>query len=286
MTKPLSLKRTPQLGQVSTLEVVSMTEHAYFLDAAKLGEAFLTKRFVDKPLQVGDRIEVFLHKDPQGRLVASTEKPKYQAGDVAFLRVKQIVAAGAFMDWGAKKDLFVPMVEQRIPMQEGRSYVVVLYQDNQGRLAASSKLSMHLPEHVEPKSYHYSQEVDCLVASRSDLGFTVVVNGQVLALIHHTLVLKPLRTGMRFKGYVLKIRDDGKMNIGIQKPGQAGRNDLADQILEHLKANGGRSHLTDYSNPEEIFEQYKVSKALYKKTLSQLYKARKIKISKTQVELI
>ena len=285
MRRTLSKRSIAKLGQVCRLKVTEELEHGYYLEAWPLGQAFLPKRGLKEAVKTEQMLDVFLSKDPQGRLLASIELPKYKVGDVAYLRVKSLGHSGAFMDWGMSKDLLCPFIEQRVPMEEDRSYVVVIYQDEEERLAASSKLSMHLPEKVDSSAFKIGQAVELMVSSRSDLGYSAVIDGKVLGLIHHTLVLKPLRVGQKMTGYIHRIREDGKIDLGLRKPGQAARVDLAEQILQHLHENKGVSSLTDYSTPEEIFEQYRVSKALYKKTLSQLYKARKIEISKEQVRL-
>ena len=48
---------------------------------------------------------------------------KSAVNEFAFLQVKAIETAGAFMDWGLDKDLLVPFREQRQRMEKGRWYV-------------------------------------------------------------------------------------------------------------------------------------------------------------------
>lgn len=276
-------QQTAAVGQFNRLKVVKEVEFGLYLDGGRLGEVLLPKRYVPANAKSGDWLEVFIYLDSQDRLVATTEKPLASVGEVAYLRVTQVNRTGAFLNWGMPKDLLVPYSEQRVPMEAGRSYVVYLYLDNSGRIAASSKLSLYLDEHNG--DFRSGQAVNLLVASRSQMGYTAVINGTHLGLIHHSELLQPLHMGQKVKGYIQSIRDDGKINLTLQQPGQAGRDELAEQILQHLQAQGGRSDLTDYSTPEAIFAQYRVSKARYKKTLSQLYKARKIEIFDDHIAL-
>lgn len=273
-----------QIGQVNRLKVVKEVEFGLYLDGGALGEILLPNRYVPDNAKLGDNLEVFVYQDSQDRLVATSEKPLVSVGEVAFLKVNQVNRTGAFLDWGMPKDLLVPYAEQRVPMEEGRSYCVYVYVDSSGRIAASSKLSLFLKE--TNTDFKSGQEVSLLVASRSNLGYTAVINGTHLGLIHNSDILQPLRMGQKMKGYIKGIRPDLKINLTLQKQGREGREELAEQILAHLAENQGRSTLTDKSSPEAIFKQYRVSKARYKKTLGQLYKARKIAIEADHIALL
>ena len=98
------------------------------------------------------------------------------------LKVIDINNAGAFMDWGLPKDLLVPYSEQHKPMEEGYSYVVYVFHDEDSdRIAASTRLQDHLEEEsvwLKPK-----QSVDLLIAGRTDLGYKAVINDKYLGLI-------------------------------------------------------------------------------------------------------
>ncbi|WP_319557486.1 S1 RNA-binding domain-containing protein [Thiomicrorhabdus sp.] len=273
-----------QIGKINELTVVKEVDFGLYLDGGKEGEILLPKRYVSDDCKIGQKVKVFLYFDSQDRIVATTELPRVSVGEVAFLKVKQVNRTGAFLEWGVPKDLLVPYAEQRIPMEEGRSYCVYVYRDNSGRIAASSKLSLFL---TEDNDFHFKrgQEVALMVCSRSKLGYTAVIEGSHLGLIHNSELLQPLRMGQKLKGYIKSVRDDGKINLTLQKQGEEGIEEIEERILAFLSSNGGISDLTDYSSPEAIFEQYRVSKARYKKALSRLYKARKILIDAEQIRL-
>ncbi len=273
------------IGRVNKLKVVKLVEFGLYLDGGDLGEILMPKRYAPSGARINDLLEIFIHLDSQDRLVATNDTPKVEVGEVAFLKVRDVNQTGAFLDWGMPKDLLVPFAEQRIPMEEGRSYCVYVYIDLSGRLAASSKLSLFLEEENDNK-FTEKQEVKLLVASRSDMGYTAVVDGTHLGLVHNSEILQPLRTGQQMAGYIKSIREDGKINLTLQKPGNAGRVELEDKILSFLKTNQGYSELCDRSSPEDIFKQYRVSKASYKKALSKLYKKRKILIEKAGIKLL
>ncbi len=272
------------IGQINPLKVIKHVEFGVYVDGGELGEILLPSRYVPESVEVGHVLALFVYRDTQDRLVATTERPLACVGEVACLRVKQVNRVGAFLDWGMPKDLMVPFSEQRVPMKEGRAYCVYIYVDNTGRIAASSRLSLYL--HEKSDCFKRDQEVRLQVVSQSNLGYTAVIDGTHLGLIHHSDVLQPLRIGQKLKGYIKGIRPDRRINLKIQRHGVAARDELGERILALLAENGGQSDLTDKSSPEAIFKQYRISKASYKKALGHLYKAQKISISPEKITLV
>ncbi len=272
------------IGQINPLKVVKLVEFGVYVDGGNLGEILLPARYVPENTEVGQVLDLFIYLDSQDRLVATTDKPLASVGEVVYLRVNQVNRTGAFLDWGMPKDLMVPFAEQRVPMEENRSYCVYLYVDNTGRVAASSKLSFYL--HEKNGDFKSGQEVKLQVVSRSDLGYTAVINGTHLGLIHNSDILQPLRMGQKLKGYIKGIRPDHKINLRIQRHGAAARDELGERILAFLAENNGVSDLTDKSSPDAIFNEYRTSKANYKKTLGRLYKAKKITLSSEKITLV
>ena len=277
-----------KLGQINKLKIIKEVEFGMYLDGGHLGEILLPSKYIPKDTHLNQWIEVFISLDSKDRLVAITDKPFASVGEVAFLKVTDVNRTGAFLNWGMPKDLLVPYAEQRIPMEEGRAYCVYLYIDNSGRIAASSKLSHYLDEYNNPgkNGFTQGQSVELLISSRSELGYTAVINGTYLGLIHNTEVLQDLRTGQKLKGFISSIREDGKINLSIQQRGSKGKEALEDKIIEHLANNKGASPLADKSTPDDIFKVYRVSKASYKKAVSSLYKARKITIDSEGIKLV
>jgi len=197
-----------------------------------------------------------------------SENPKSaQPGECALLKVVTVTKAGAFMAWKDEQDLLVPISQQVSPMVEGKSYVVYLFLDPQQRVIGSSKLYKFFDERA--KNMAPGDPVDLLIAGRTDLGFKAVVNGTHLGLLYQDEVFQTLMPGDKIRGYIKGIRDDKKIDI-----------------LNYLEKNDGTSTLTDYSPPDEIYKQYRVSKGSYKKALGALYKKRLISVSKDKIILI
>ncbi len=273
-----------ELGRFNRLPVVRRAKVGLFLDAGALGEVLLPRRYVDPAWQVGDSIEVFLYHDSEDRVVATTETPKVQVGECAYLKVVTTGPVGAFLDWGLPKDLLAPFGEQQQKMQKGYSYTVFLYVDaDTQRIVASSKLERHL--HKTAPKFRPHQPVDLLIHGKSDLGFKAVVDGTHLGQLFASETFRPLHYGERLQGYVRRVRADGKIDLALQLPAHLERDQLTAAIVEHLRQNQGVSTLTDRSPPDDIYRAFGVSKANYKKALGQLYRQRTIRIEDDRITL-
>lgn len=276
-----------KIGQMNQLQVIKQVDFGIFLDGGKFGNILLPRRYVPTSAKIGDTLDVFIYLDSDDCIIATTLTPKVMVGQCAFLEVKEVNAVGAFLDWGLPKDLLVPYNEQHKPMEAGRSYVVSVFLDpHTSRITASSRLSRHLEERAS--GLKAQQEVELLICGRSDLGFKAIINHTHLGLIFRDDAARTLLLGEKLTGYIKEIRDDRKIGLSLRPPisNSKIRDELTDIILAHLKENNGTSTLTDKSEPEEIYQQYKVSKGIYKNALSKLYKERKILITKEKISLV
>ena len=228
--------------------------------------------------EFGDPIEVFIYKDSEDRIVATTLIPKVEVYQYAYLQVNEVNRVGAFMDWGLDKDLLVPFKEQKVKMNIGEKHVVFLYIDEKTeRLAGSSKLSKYYFSAMP--SFHINEEVGVLVVADTKLGYEVVVNNGYRGLIYHNEIFQDIHIGDTLVGYVKKVRGNNEIDISLQKNGFENVLSLHDIILKKLEENKGFLPLSDESTPEEILKKLHMSKKTFKKTIGMLYKQRLIKIA-------
>ncbi len=278
-------RKMADIGKMNTLRAVRGAEFGVYLDGGDSGEILLPNKFVPENCTKGDALEVFVYGDSEDRLVATTEKPYAMAGDFALLKVHSVNDVGAFLDWGLPKHLLVPFREQKVKMEAGKSYVVFVYLDEQSkRMCASSRLDRFLKH--EAGDFETGQEVDLLLVSLTDLGYNAIVNGAKWGILYHNEVFQVLRQGDRVKGYIKKLREDGKIDLSLQKQGYAGVKDVTTTILELLRARGGFIDVTDKSDPELIYELFGMSKKTYKKAIGALYKQRLITIEETGIKIV
>lgn len=273
-----------KIGKYNLLRVVKEVPFGVYLDGANYGDILLPKRDVPKDCKPGSWLKVFIYLDSEDRLIATTKTPSAMVGECACLKVVAISKFGAFLDWGLPKDLLVPRREQVHLMQEGRSYVVYLYVDEQTQtIAASSRLEMFLNEFGN--DFTAREAVELMIAERTEIGFKAVINGTHLGLLYANEVFQPLRIGQKLTGYIKAIRPDRKIDLMLQLPSAVAHDDLTQKILAHLQAQGGRSSFNDKSSPEAIYETFQVSKAHFKRAIGLLYKQKQIVIEPTGIRL-
>ena len=227
-----------QLGQYATLEVVKTTDFGVYLDGGSFGEVLLPKRYVPEGTEPGHDVDIFLYCDSEDRVIATTEKPFAKVGDIAYLRATDLADHGAFMDWGLMKDLFVPKNEQSEPMEKDKYYFVkVLLDETTDRIYGSSKLPKFLDIQNDGE-LKLDEEVKLMAWTQTDLGFKMIINDQFIGLLFKNEVFQSLNMGKILRGYIKTIREDGRMDVTLQKSGYGNYiDDTTDLILNKLKEN-------------------------------------------------
>lgn len=273
------------IGYTYSLPVTRRTQAHLELDAGALGTAICP--IDDAPdANTGDSLKVFLYTDAQSNLVATTATPTVERDKVATLKVSEVTNAGAFLDWGLDKELLLPFAEQRRPVEAGRYESVLVYLDNSGRLAATSRIDHHLADQAtETNDFKPWQAVQLLIYQRTDLGFKAVIENRAIGLIYKDEVFQRVRVGELTQGYIKRIRADGRIDLSLQPRSRDVHDELSQAIVDYLHANDGVCELHDKSSPDDIYRVFNVSKKNFKKAVGSLYKAGTITIEATRIVL-
>ena len=273
-----------ELGKFNQLEVVKEVDFGMYLDGGEEGEILLPARYVPENCRIGDILNVFLYLDMDERLIATTLTPLVQVGQFACLEVAWVNQFGAFLNWGLMKDLFVPFREQKMKMQVGRKYVIHAYLDEESyRIVASAKVERYLSK--EKPEYVPGDEVDILVWQKTDLGFKAIIDNAYSGLLYENEIFCTLEAGMEKKAFVKQVREDGKVDLILQKPGFEKIDDFSGKLLDYIKEHGGRIGLNDKSPAEEIYNTFGVSKKTFKKGVGDLYKKRLVTLHADGISL-
>lgn len=271
-------------GRLNRLKVLTLAHPGAYLDGKAYGEILMPSGFVPEDCQVGDFVDVFVYLDSEDRFVATKEVPRAMEGELGYMEVVDTTPIGAFMDWGLPKDLLVPFREQHQRLRDGESHIVYVYFDKTSqRLVGSTKIHKHIQAHIN--RYSPGDPVDLIIAGEFELGYNVIIDRLCLGVIYHSEIFQPIREGQRIGGFIKQIRPDKKIDVELQRSGQHRRHDLADEIVDKLKAEGGFLPITDKSPPETIYELFHVSKKVYKRTVGNLYKRRVITIDDDGIRL-
>lgn len=273
-----------ELGKFNQLEVVKEVDFGMYLDGGEEGEILLPARYVPEDCNVGDMLNVFLYLDSEERLIATTLTPLVQVGEFAYLEVAWVNQFGAFLNWGLMKDLFVPFSEQKMKMQVGNKYIIHAHLDEESyRIVASAKVDRYLSK--EPAGYQPGEEVNILIWQKTDLGFKAIIENQFGGLLYDSEIFQPLHTGMELKAFVKQVREDGKIDLILQKPGFEKVDDFSKTLLQYIKEHEGSIALTDKSPAEDIYDTFGVSKKTFKKAVGDLYKKRLIVLHESGIRL-
>ncbi len=274
-----------QLGKYNQLEVVKEVDFGMYLDGDEDGEILLPKRYVPEGCKPGDVLNVFIYLDMDERLVATTLDPYVQVGEFACLEVAWVNQFGAFLDWGLMKDLFVPFREQKAKMQKGGRYIVHVHLDDESyRIVASAKVEHYLSK--EKPTYKLGEEVHILVWQRTDLGYKVIVDNRFSGMLFHNEIFQPLEMGMQMKAFVKHVREDGKIDLILQRSGARNVEDFAEVLLQFIKDNNGYTSVNDKTDAETIYQTFGVSKKTFKKAVGDLYKKRLIILEPDGIRLV
>lgn len=273
------------LGEYNLLRIDRILDQGAYLVDEEENDVLLPNKYMAENAEVDDEVEVFVYNDSEDRLIATNLTPKITLNEFAFLQVKDVNRFGAFLDWGLEKEIMVPFSEQNQRMEVDRWYVVRLLLDEKtNRLVASNKLNKFLE--TDFISVEVDEEVEVIVIERSDLGYTVIINHVHKGLIFANETFRELNVGETQKAYVKNIREDGKIDISLQKQGYVNVEPNAKRILEMLKENEGFLALTDKSQPEDIYSQLHISKKIFKKAIGSLYKSKLIRLDKEGIYLL
>lgn len=267
-----------EIGKKQVLRIVKINPHGAYLaeDGADQERVLLPGKEIPSGAKIGHEMEVFLYKDSEDRLIATAKTPLISLGELAALKVKNTTGIGAFLDWGLEKDLFLPFKEQVGRMTEGKQPLVSLYVDKSGRLCAT----MRIEKYLSAKSpYEKDAKVWGTVYSvNPQIGAFIAVENRYFGLVQAKDIASPLRVGDRVDARVVRVREDGKLNLSLQQKAYKQLEEDAQSLLELFDEYGGVLPFTDKSSPELIKREVGLTKNAFKRAIGHLLKESKIRI--------
>lgn len=269
-----------RLGKKQVLTIVKRVDFGVYLGSDE-ERVLLPKRQVPAGVEIGDPVEVFLYKDSDDRLIATTQEPKIQLGELAVLDVADTGKFGAFLDWGLEKDLFLPFKEQTVKVSKGDRCLVALYVDKSERLCATMKVYELLRT---DSPYQKDDMVEGIIYDTSDtFGLFVAVDNRYSALIPKKEVFGNLRVGQTIKARVTAVKKDGKLNLSVKDKIPMQMDKDAEMIWNRMENYGGKLPFTDKADPELIKREFQMSKNAFKRAVGRLLKEGKIEITEKAI---
>lgn len=267
-----------RLGEKQELKVVKKVDFGVYLSESGDPEekVLLPARQVPEGTDIGSSIEVFIYKDSDDRLIATTHEPKIMLGDVRVLKVKETTKIGAFMDWGLEKDILLPFREQTAKVKPGDDVLCAMYIDKSSRLCVTMNVYRYLRS---DSPYGKDDRVMGTVYEMSDnFGAFVAVDDIFSGLIAKKELYGDIKIGDRISARVISVRDDGRLNLSVREKAYLQMDTDAEKLLKMINDNGGKISFTDKASPELIRQRTGMSKNEFKRAVGRLLKEGRIEI--------
>lgn len=274
-----------EIGKLNKLKILHFDDNGNaYLDGGTEGELFLMKREVPEGAEKGGEVEVFAYRNAKRDVIVTAALPFVMPGQFGYLEATDVSKAGALLDWGLARPLFMPSREMRTVMKPERSYLVYVYYDeNTKQIIATSRVERFLGLAL-PK-YKRNDRVKVLVTQKTDIGYKCIVDDAYWGMIYKNQVYQPVDLMSELDGFVSSVREDGKVDVTLQKIGIEVVDKLGWAILDELERCGGFLALCDKSSPEEIMDRFGCSKKAFKKTIGALFYERLIVIEDNGIRL-
>jgi len=260
-----------KLGSINRLKISKKTPQGLYLEALDGDSVLLPNRYVTDDMNIGDEIEVFIYNDSEDRYVATTQRPIYEYGEIGIFDVADVTDFGVFVEWGMPKDLFMPLGNMKKRVRKGEKVIgKIVYDDKTDRLMLDSKLSRHIKK---AKDYNVNDEVKIIIIAKTPLGYKCIAEDKYEGMLFDNEIFEDLRVGQKKKAFIKNVREDGKLDLSLQKIGS--RDDAKEKVYNMLKE-WGEINVTTKSNPEDIKKRFKISKKAFKSAVNELIKENKI----------
>ncbi len=274
-----------EIGKYNKLTVLRKVDFGYYLDGLDYGDILMPAKYAEESLEPGDDVDVFVYLDSSEKLIATTEKPLAEVGQIGYLKVVKVNDIGAFLDWGITKQLFVPFAEQKTKLEEDKFYWVYIFIDPvTERIMGSTKLGRFLDQ--TPPFFKANEITRGLVWQKTDLGYKIIINHSHTGLLFNSEIYKTLQPGDLIDVEIKNIRPDGKIDLCLPKSALEKSDEVSEIVLKKLQANNGFLPFGDHTAPEIIKQELGLSKKSFKKAIGKLYKERTITIEENGIYLI
>lgn len=272
-----------KIGKYNDLVVESRVEFGLYLQSDE-GKILLPQKYVSEDMHIGDTLKVFIYTDSEDRLVATTLKPDGVVGDFVFLEAKDVASFGTFMDWGLEKDLLVPKSEQQDRMVPGKKYLTkICFDDVTRRVYGTTKISVNCDKNIT--DLKAGQKVELLIHSFTQIGIMAVIDNRYFGMLYINETYQDLSIGDTCTGYVMRLREDKKIDLTLKKPGYNSVKGSAETIVSLLEQAGGFIPCHDKSSPEEIKTVFSMSKKEFKRAIGGLFKKGVLELKKNGIRL-
>ena len=263
-------------NSIAELTVARKASFGVFLDAGtgqSSDDILLHNGQQTKPLEVGEKVKVFLYHDPRHRLTASMHLPQIPIGGIGYAPVMLTTRFGAFVDVGTERGIFLPFSQMEERVVAGQNIWVKLYIDKTGRLAVTMKVNEDIRKICLPVSgVKTGDMVEGTVYNKTGEGIFFITRERWIGFIYDGEINVPIPMGASVKGRVTYIRKDGHMNVSLRPVKEKSLERDMKILLDYLDKHNGTMSFTDKSDPHLIKCAFGLSKSSFKRAVGHLFK--------------
>lgn len=271
-----------QAGQCVMLQVEREAPFGYFLTDEK-DEVLLHKNEQTRDVEKGERVEVFLYTDHQGRLAATMTLPVITMETYAWVPVVNVHHKyGVFVKVGTAKDMLVsrddlPYSYDEWP-KEGDMLYCTLKVDKKGRLFADLASFETIEEELSNPATEadFNKNIEGTVYKLVEEGAHIVTEEGFMGFNHHKERQGVVRLGEKVKGRIIDVKEDGRVNVSLLQRSHEALDQDAEHIYNYLEGRGGGMPYWDKSPADVIQVRFNLSKAAFKRALGRLMKEGKV----------
>lgn len=280
-----------ELGKKVTLHIVKKTPIGLFLNEDPdelLNSMTLPREEVEalteeRAYELGDTVEAYCYLARDNKLKVTTKPPLVENGEIGILECVEANNNGAFLHLGYDKDVLLPFNEQYQDVKIGDQVMVGIYTDKTGRLCATQRLKKFLRSDTP---YNEGDAISGIIYDvKYDMGAFVAVDKKYFGMILSNELMPNMKPGYELTGRVTKVREDGKVNITVNKRVDLQMDEDSVKIYELLQDNDGFLPYNDKSNSDTIRRVFMMSKKAFKRSIGRLYKEKKIAIVENGIKI-
>ncbi|RXJ98735.1 DNA-binding protein [Arcobacter sp. CECT 8986] len=278
------MNKNIKLGEINTLKINRASEPGLYLISQDETEVLLPNVYIKQGMSLGQEIEVFIYTDSEDRLVATTLTPKAMINEIQYLEVVDTAKFGAFVDIGLPKDILVPINKQKSTFKVGEKRLVKIIEDEKShRLIGTEKFIKNFNRNT--KNFKRNDEVNIIIYQKTPLGFKVVINEEYEGMIFHSEIFTKVNIGDKKVAYIKTVREDGKLDLSLQKIGEEKSLDDVNKVIDVLKNNNNILNVTSKSDAENIINLFGMSKKRFKAVLNTLVTTNQVHIEDNSIRL-
>ena len=275
-----------QLGKKQILTVVKEVAFGIYLGESQNSEerVLLPRKEVPQDTKQGDQLQVFLYKDSSDRIIATVREPVFEVGGLATLKVIEVGAIGAFLDWELEKDLLLPFKEQTRRVRQGEAILVALYIDKSSRLCAT----MNVYEYLRTDSPYQKDDhvIGTIYEISEEFGVFIAVDNCYSGLIAKKDAAGSYEIGASIEVRITGVKEDGKLDLSEREKIPLQMEEDAESVMRVIEEYEGVLPFGEKVSPEVIRREFGLSKSAFKRAVGRLLKQDRIEVLENRIKKV